>query len=442
MTMEEMEKNDSLEAIYALNIGDFLVDSFISEDLLDKISVRVADDPENFYRHLEELIDIYALDKTLGILGFESDDSFVLYDSVASTLANIFQVDACHIFQTATNDMAQEYLSLSGTSINLEGHHRWKIGVEIQDTDLLGRSYLNQSTTVVTDVQKQPMWSAIEALKQEQTHSMLISPLVNTGKGMGLLVFETYQDYQFSSELLDLSEATAKAFVSSISLQQWISKARQETSKAIPNNAEMQNLRAAITECIAELGIQQQAFVETLGEAIDARQAFTRGHSKRVAETAKTLANTMALNEKTIDLVYTAGLVGHIGKMAVPDQVLNKQEKLDNAEWEQFHTHPNVGVNLLAQINFLSEIVPYVTYQQERWDGSGKPDGRTGQNIPLGSRLLAVADAYQALVEERPYRDKAFTHAEAVDMLQKEAGAKWDPELVALLAKLPESAFK
>jgi len=437
-----MEKNDALEAIYALNIGDFLVDSFISDDLLDKISDRLASDPEKLKRQLEELIDIYAMDKTLGLLGFDNDDSFILYDSVASTLAHMFLADACHIFQTATNDLGHQYLSLTGTSINLDGHHRWQIGVDIQDDDVVSRTYRNQSTTIVNSVQDYRMWVPLAALHQDKTASVLVCPMVDSGKGMGVLLFETYTPKEFNHELLDLAEATARVFVSSVNLQQWIAKARQEVSLPVPSNAEMQNLRAAITECIAELGTQQQVFVEVLGAAIDARQAFTRGHSKRLAETAKTIGQALNLNEKTLDLLYMAGLVGHIGKMDVPQQVLTKQEKLDADEWESFRKHPNVGANLLAQINFLSEILPYVTYQQERWDGSGQPEGRQGRNIPLGSRILAVADAYQAMVEDRPYRDKSLTHAEAVQLLKAESGAKWDPDIVALLEKLPEASFR
>src|SRR5262245_57280498 len=93
--------SDPLEAIYALNIGDFVAESFISEDLLNKISQRIAGDPDKLRAQLEELIQIYSVDRTLGILGFEGTQNFVLYDSVSQTLARMFQVDACHLFQVA-----------------------------------------------------------------------------------------------------------------------------------------------------------------------------------------------------------------------------------------------------------------------------------------------------------------------------------------------------
>src|SRR5690606_21565821 len=131
------------------------------------------------------------------------------------------------------------------------------------------------------------------------------------------------------------------------------------------------SMRAQITESIADLGVHQQNFVETLSLAIDARQNFTRGHSKMVGQLAQAIAEQLALNEKTVDLVYLAGLMGSLGKVHIPKELISKKDALSPAEWESLRDHPNVGVNLLVKINFLSEVIPYVHSQNERWDGSG-----------------------------------------------------------------------
>ena len=97
--------------------------------------------------------------------------------------------------------------------------------------------------------------------------------------------------------------------------------------------------------------------------------------------------------------------------------------------------HPNVGVSILMSINFLSEVVPYINYHKERWDGKGEPEGLKGQSIPLGSRIIALADAYSAMTSDRTYRS-ALSKEKALEIIKQEAGSKWDPEVVDILVEL------
>ena len=110
-------------------------------------------------------------------------------------------------------------------------------------------------------------------------------------------------------------------------------------------------------------------------------------------------------NEKTKDLIYYAGLLQNIGKITLPESLFTNKGKLSKEEWEKLQNHPNVGVNLLMNINFLSEVIPYIHYHKERWDGGGEPEGLKGNSIPFGSRIIAVADAYTAMTSDRSYRD-------------------------------------
>ena len=119
-------------------------------------------------------------------------------------------------------------------------------------------------------------------------------------------------------------------------------------------------------------------------------------------------------------------------------ELFNKKGKLDKSEWEKLQNHPNVGVSLLMSINFLSEVIPYIHYHRERWDGRGEPEGLKGYSIPLGSRIIAIADAYCALRADRPYRE-ALTNKEALNILKEEADIKWDPQIVNALADLMEN---
>ena len=138
------------------------------------------------------------------------------------------------------------------------------------------------------------------------------------------------------------------------------------------------------------------------------------------------------MNEKTTDLVYYAGLLQNIGKITLPESLFTNQGKLSKEDWEKLQNHPNVGVNLLMNINFLSEVIPYIHYHKERWDGGGEPEGLKGNSIPFGSRIIAVADAYTAMTSDRSYRN-ALSKEKALEIMKEESGVKWDPDVVNAL---------
>ena len=140
------------------------------------------------------------------------------------------------------------------------------------------------------------------------------------------------------------------------------------------------------------------------------------------------------MNEKTTDLIYYAGLLQNVGKIALPEKIFAQNGRLSSDELKKIQEHANVGVHLLMNINFLSEVVPYITYQKERYDGSGEPEGLKGQSIPFGSRIIAAADAYCAMTSDRPYR-KAMPVEKALGIMKEEAGTKWDPVVVNALSE-------
>ena len=158
-------------------------------------------------------------------------------------------------------------------------------------------------------------------------------------------------------------------------------------------------------------------------------------HSKNTAELARRICRELGLNEKTTDLIYYAGLLQNIGKITLPESIFATHGKLSDEDFKKIQEHANLGVNLLMNINFLSEVVPYITYQKERFDGTGEPEGLKGQSIPFGSRIIAVADAYSAMTSDRPYR-KAMDKEKALEIIKSESGSKWDPVVIEALGKL------
>ena len=169
-----------------------------------------------------------------------------------------------------------------------------------------------------------------------------------------------------------------------------------------------------------------------MATAVDIKGQYSVAHSQNTADLARKLSDELGLNEKTKDLIYYAGLLSNIGKIALPEELFSNRGKLSKEDWDKLKTYSNIGVNILMKINFLSEVVPYICYHKERYDGSGEPEGLARMSIPLGSRIIAVADAYSALTSDRAYR-KAMTKEEALTIMKQEAGTKWDPIIVDAL---------
>jgi len=170
--------------------------------------------------------------------------------------------------------------------------------------------------------------------------------------------------------------------------------------------------------------------VESLARAIDARDQGGRGRAERVRDLAIKIAQEMGLCGDDLETLRIASLLADIGKLAVPDHVLSKPGTLTDEELKKVRTHPVVGASILAGIRLAGGILPLVRGHHEWYDGSGYPDGLQGENIPLGARVLAVADVYNALISDRPHR-RAFSAKQAVEMLEKGVGAQFDPEVVA-----------
>lgn len=443
------KQDDSLEAILALNIGDFILEHFISEDLLGKINTRIAEDSQKLMRQLEELMELYSVEKTLGILGGVSrpngsEGVTVSYDNIALTLKDLFQVDACHLFlkNPSADPMGESHLVLLGTSVQPAPASYESIFFSTQGSNILLQPYLGSQPVVLEPQGKDRLnWHPMEALNQQTVQTLMAVPLAEGRKPLGLLLLESYSARSFGSELKELATATAQTFVTASRLHQLLLATRDEVSQFAGDTNELVNLRAQITENIADLGIHQQEFLQALSHAVDARHEFSQGHSQHVARIARAVAEAMELNEKTIDLVYYAGLLSALGKLSIPDALMAKSDSLTESERVHWHNHPQAGASLLSRIHFLSEVIPYVYTYQERWDGTGGPEGLSGRSIPLGSRILAVADGYYAMTQERPYRGEALSHHDALAVLQREAGSKWDPAVVDAFSKISPDAW-
>jgi putative two-component system response regulator len=157
----------------------------------------------------------------------------------------------------------------------------------------------------------------------------------------------------------------------------------------------------------------------------------TAEHSQRVGAIARAIGMELGLPDADLEVVHWAGLLHDLGKLAVPEQILSKRGPLTPEEWAKVQRHPSVGSDLLRTISpGLDPVAAAVRAHHERWDGSGYPDGLAGTEIPLGGRIVAVADVYDALTHPRAYRPNAYTRAAAIEHLTTNAGRHFDPDVV------------
>lgn len=393
---EYLVGSDPIEEMFALNLGDFISENLISEDLAKKISSK-SNKKERLKNQLKELTDIYSSKNTLCVLNFSSNEETAIYTSIAKSIVQMIEVETCRIYLVKDGNK----LVLTGNSTDNEQH----CNIELD----------------------------------ELTHNELIEkdgftyiPMRSSSVPVG--VIEILTERKLDEDFLELVMNIANLLGTTITLQNEI----EHTNKLINNESsefELKQARAELTALIGDLCDYQQNFVEALANAVDKKGQYTVSHSRNTAKLARGICKKLGLNEKTTDLIYYAGLLQNIGKITLPEKIFANNGKLSPEELQKIKNHTNVGVNLLMNINFLSEVVPYITYQTERVDGSGTPEGLKGQSIPLGSRIIATADAYSAMTSDRPYR-KAMDSEKAIEIIKSEAGIKWDKDVVNALTQI------
>ncbi len=180
---------------------------------------------------------------------------------------------------------------------------------------------------------------------------------------------------------------------------------------------------------------EQFETIYAFAEAIGARDGYTMGHSEKVAEYSRLIAEKMELDAKTVDLAYLSGVVHDIGKIGISEEVLNKKGPLSSEEYKQIMGHSQMGASILSHISWLNDLVPIIEAHHERYDGTGYPLGLKGEEIPLLSRILAVADAFDAMTSDRSYR-KAYPLEKAIEELKHNSGTQFDPAIVKVFLEM------
>lgn len=238
----------------------------------------------------------------------------------------------------------------------------------------------------------------------------------------------------------DVALAQALAYARDLRALYEVSRAREEEA-----NRAHDKLRAAYQQALAyavdlrksHRQMQRSVLQSLLGlaNALEAKDEYTRGHSERVAGLAQRLALAAGLGIPEAKTIAEAGLLHDLGKIGVPEHILRKQGPLTDEEWIAMRRHPLTGAQIVAPLEFFADAALIVRHHHERHDGSGYPDGLKGDGIPVGARIVAIADVYDALTSERPYRRK-LARAEAVQIMRDDAGLTLEPRLTELFVDL------
>ena len=393
---EYLAGSDPIEEMFALNLGDFISEELISEDFAKKISIS-ANKKERLQNQLNELIDIYSSKNTLCVLDFSTGEEQAIYTSIAKSIVQMLEDDDCIIYLIKDGKM---------TPVGVSG-----------------------------DAQKSNTVTIEELLHQEVIESEHSAYIAMRSSTMPVGMIEIGYEQKPEKDFRELVMSIANLLGTTITLQNAIDHTQKLVSTPETSEIQLKQQRAELTALIGDLCDYQQNFVEALANAVDRKGQYTVSHSRNTAKLARSICKKLGLNEKTTDLIYYAGLLQNIGKITLPEKIFANNGKLSADELSKIKNHTNVGVNLLMNINFLSEVVPYITYQTERVDGSGTPEGLKGQSIPLGSRIIAVADAYSAMTSDRPYR-MAMDADKALEIITSEVDHKWDKDVVSALAQV------
>lgn len=286
--------------------------------------------------------------------------------------------------------------------------------VPLSSPSIVGTSVARQESIIIKDAQNDPRHARSADEKTGfVTRSLMTVPLVLEDKSIGAIQAVNKRDGQlFTKDDLDLFRSIA------------------DSAALAVNNAQL----------VTDLQNSYDLTLEALSAALDLRDHETEGHSRRVVEYTKRLAEQMGLDQETIKTICRGALIHDIGKIGVPDAILLKPGELTWAERKIIELHPQAGFDMLVDIPYLKEEIEIVICHQEKWDGTGYPLGLRGEEIVLGARLFMIADAFDAVTSDRPYR-QGRPYEAARKIIEDESGRQFDPNAVETFLSVPESEW-
>ena len=275
-----------------------------------------------------------------------------------------------------------------------------------------GYSLVHREPFYISDIRDDNKFNALSIFRASDVRAILSVPLLIGDQPLGAIVLQSFEPREFTENEIHVVTAIA-------------------------NQAALALERAQLFD---DLNESYDRTLQALVAALDFRDKETEGHSQRVVAYTLALADQMDFPADDLSTLRRGALLHDIGKIGVPDSILRKPGPLTSEEWEIMHKHPSWGFDILSGIPFLESAAEIVKSHQERWDGNGYDRGLAGENIPLGARIFSVADAFDAITSDRPYRS-GRSYAVALDEIVNGSGSQFDPHVVDAFKRMPESIW-
>jgi len=376
-------------------------------NLLNALAIQAAVAIHNarLYSDLEdrigELHAIFEIDKAITsavdldqVLQQIVQMSIGLFDAKVSSLM-LLDEESQELVMAASHGLSEEYVNKGNI----------KVGESIA-----GRVVKEGRPIAVKDITTDPRHIYSDYARREGLSSLLSVPLSLKDKVIGVLNIYTDEPHDFTAHEINLFTSLAS-----------------QAAIAIEN--------ARLFESLEEIYLD---VITALASAIDARDSYTHGHSHRVTEYAVLIAEELGLPPEEVDIIRNASILHDVGKIGIKEEILKKPGKLTEEETREMQYHPFIGTRILQSVKLLEPVLPLVYHHQEKYDGSGYPEGLKGEEIPLGARIIAVCDAFEAMTSDRPYR-KALPVEKALEELRNESGRQFDPQVVEVFFRLVDS---
>lgn len=346
-------------------------------------------------------------------------DEISSFCKVSSTISSTLELEkvldlitrsACQVTKTQSctlrllDEEKNELVLASSYGLSLE--YKMKGPVKVGES-VAGHVVQEKKPQVILDVLKDPQYKYPSFAKKSHLKSLLSVPLTVKNRAIGVLSVYTTKLHHFTER----EKKILTLFAS-------------EAAIAIENAKLVKGLQDAYLNTL-----------KTLGAVVDSFDWHTERHSEKVKKYAVAIAKKMNLSGEDLKAIEYAALIHDIGKVGVDLSIIRKRGRLTEEEWRQVIKHPLLGANIAERIEMLRILSPLIMHHHERYNGKGYPDGLKGKSTPLGARILAVADAYEAMTAERPYR-KAFSKEQAIAEIKKYSGEQFDPTVVEAFLKV------
>lgn len=337
-------------------------------------------------------------------------DLRVTFDVVLKQAKQLLHCSALAVLISKSQTMLLEPVANLGFQTKLINNLRFHIGSNIISRSILERETVKIDQKAIPDNEE----SGKFFIKGEDFITYYAAPLFVKSAVKGLLVALYREDDKQNEDLEEILNTLATQIAIAI------------------DNAELFN---GLQHSTADLTFAYNETIEGWAKALELRDQETQGHSRRVTDLTLRLATEMGVRDEKIGHIMRGALLHDIGKMGIPDGILNKPGKLDPDEWDLVKKHPEYAYKMLSSIRYLQPALDIPYCHHEKWDGSGYPRGLKGTEIPLAARIFAIVDVWDALISDRPYR-KAWSKSKARDHIFEQSGKHFDPKVVEVFKRI------